>query len=62
MTMRPRINTTAWLHGCKLGCSVEINEQVVLHDVTVGDFSHFERNSETTYSDIGCFCSIASHV
>ncbi|WP_317993471.1 DapH/DapD/GlmU-related protein [Bartonella gliris] len=59
---KPRISTTARLHGCKLGRYVEINEQVVLRDVTVGDFSYFERNSEAIYSNIGRFCSIASHV
>ncbi|MBX4335037.1 DapH/DapD/GlmU-related protein [Bartonella raoultii] len=58
----PRINTTARLCGCKLGRYVEINERVILRDVTVGDFSYFERNSEAIYSDIGRFCSIASHV
>ncbi|MCZ2204048.1 DapH/DapD/GlmU-related protein [Bartonella sp. A05] len=58
----PRINTTARLHKCKLGRYVEINERVVLRDVIVGDFSYFERNSEAIYSDIGRFCSIASHV
>ncbi|MET3559828.1 phosphonate metabolism protein (transferase hexapeptide repeat family) [Bartonella japonica] len=58
----PHISTTARLHGCKLGRYVGINERVILHDVTVGDFSYFERNSEAIYSDIGRFCSIASHV
>lgn len=58
----PRIHTTARLYGCKLGRYVEINERVILRDVTVGDFSYFERNSEAIYSDIGRFCSIASHV
>ncbi|WP_413154599.1 DapH/DapD/GlmU-related protein [Bartonella sp. cb54] len=58
----PCINTTARLHGCKLGRYVAISERVVLRDVTIGDFSYFERNSEAIYSDIGRFCSIASHV
>lgn len=58
----PRIHTTARLHGCKLGRYVEVNERVVLRDVKVGDFSYFERNSEAIYSEIGRFCSIASHV
>ncbi|EJF77190.1 transferase hexapeptide repeat family phosphonate metabolim protein [Bartonella sp. DB5-6] len=58
----PRIHTTARLHGCKLGRYVEINERVILRDVMVEDFSYFERNSEAIYSDIGRFCSIASHV
>ncbi|WP_455476677.1 DapH/DapD/GlmU-related protein [Bartonella sp. B41] len=58
----PSINTTARLHGCKLGRYVKVNERVILRDVTVGDFSYFERNSEAIYSDIGRFCSIASYV
>lgn len=58
----PHISMTARLHRCKLGRYVEINERVILRDVTVGDFSYFERNSEAIYSDIGRFCSIASHV
>ncbi|KEC54596.1 hypothetical protein O9A_01210 [Bartonella koehlerae C-29] len=40
------INATARLHGYKLECCVEINERMVLRDVTVGDFSYFEHNSE----------------
>ncbi|PIT70652.1 DapH/DapD/GlmU-related protein [Bartonella tribocorum] len=59
---KPRIHTTARLHGCKLGRYVEINERVILRDVTVGDFSYLEHDSEAIYSDIGRFCSIASHV
>ncbi|EJF84535.1 transferase hexapeptide repeat family phosphonate metabolim protein [Bartonella elizabethae Re6043vi] len=59
---KPRIHTTARLHGCKLGRYVEINERVILRDVIIGDFSYLERNSEAIYSDIGRFCSIASHV
>ncbi|WP_455465594.1 chloramphenicol acetyltransferase [Bartonella sp. B39] len=58
----PRIHTTARLHGYKLERYVEINERVVLHDAMVGDFSYFDRNSEAIYSNIGRFCSIASHV
>lgn len=56
------LHTTARLYGCKLGRYVDINERVVLRDVSVGDFSYFERNSEAIYGDIGRFCSIASHV
>lgn len=65
------IYTKSRLHGCKLGRYVEINERVVLHNVTVGDFSYFERNSKAIYSDIGrflfyrtscmCECARASH-
>ncbi|WP_303852778.1 DapH/DapD/GlmU-related protein [Bartonella apis] len=58
----PRIHSTAKLHGCKLGRFSEIGERVVLRDVTVGDFSYFERNGEAIYTDVGRFCSIASNV
>lgn len=58
----PRISSTARLHGCKLGRYTEIGERVLLRDVTVGDFSYFERNGEAIYADIGRFCSIASNV
>ena len=56
----PRIHSTARLKGCRLGRRVEIAERVVLHDVTVGDYSYFERHSEAMYAEIGKFCSIAA--
>lgn len=58
----PRIHSTAQLKGVKLGRYVDIGERVILRDVTVGDFTYFERNGEGIYADIGRFCSIASHV
>lgn len=58
----PRISNTARLQGCKLGRFTEIGERVILRDVTVGDFTYFERNSEGIYTDVGRFCSIASNV
>ena len=42
----PRAHPTAELKGCKLGRFVAIGERVVLREVTVGDFSYFERHSE----------------
>jgi acetyltransferase-like isoleucine patch superfamily enzyme len=33
----------------------------VLREVTVGDFSYFERNAEAIYTEIGKFCSIAAN-
>lgn len=58
----PRIHATARLKGCRLSPYSEVGERVQLTDVTVGDFSYFERNSEAIYTDIGKFCSIAAHV
>jgi phosphonate metabolism protein (transferase hexapeptide repeat family) len=34
---------------------------VVLRDVTLGDWSYFERHAEAIYADIGKFCSIAAN-
>lgn len=57
----PRIHPTAELKGCRLGRYAVIGERVVLRDVTIGDFSYFERHSEAIYTTIGKFCSIAAN-
>lgn len=57
----PRIHPTAELKGCQLGRYAAIGERVVLREVTVGDFSYFERHAEAIYTTIGKFCSIASN-
>jgi len=57
----PRIHPTAELKACKLGRYASIGERVVLREVTVGDFSYFERHAEAIYTTIGKFCSIASN-
>ncbi|WP_421912360.1 DapH/DapD/GlmU-related protein [Mesorhizobium sp.] len=57
----PRIHPTAELKACKLGRYASIGERVVLREVTVGDFTYFERHSEAIYTTIGKFCSIASN-
>jgi phosphonate metabolism protein (transferase hexapeptide repeat family) len=59
---QPRIHTTAELKRCKLGRHVAIGERCVLREVTVGDFSYFERHGEAIYATIGKFCSIAANV
>ena len=61
-TDQPRIHQTAQLKGCSVGKYCEIGERVILREVSVGDFSYFERNSEAIYSTIGKFCSIAANV
>lgn len=58
----PRIHPTAELKGCRLGRHVVIAERVVLREVTVGDYSYFERHGEAIYTTIGKFCSIAANV
>ncbi|WP_224549659.1 DapH/DapD/GlmU-related protein [Mesorhizobium sp. CA16] len=57
----PRIHPTAELKACKLGRYASIGERVILREVSVGDFSYFERHCEAIYSTIGKFCSIAAN-
>ncbi|MBL8575874.1 MAG: antibiotic acetyltransferase [Mesorhizobium sp.] len=57
----PRIHPTAELKSCRLGRYAAIGERVVLREVSVGDFSYFERNAEAIYTEIGKFCSIAAN-
>ena len=57
----PRIHPTAELKGCRLGRHVSVAERVILREVTVGDFSYFERHAEGIYASIGKFCSIAAN-
>lgn len=57
----PRIHSTAQTKGCKLGRYSAVGERTVLREVTLGDFSYFERQAEAIYADIGKFCSIAAN-
>lgn len=57
----PRIHPTAELKSCRIGRYAAVGERVVLRDVTLGDFSYFERHAEAIYADIGKFCSIAAN-
>ena len=57
----PRIHPTAELKGCRLGRHVSVGERVILREVTVGDYSYFERHAEGIYARIGKFCSIAAN-
>ena len=57
----PRIHPTAELKSCRLGRYAAIGERVILRDVSVGDYSYFERHTEAIYTTIGKFCSIAAN-
>ncbi|WP_182087147.1 DapH/DapD/GlmU-related protein [Aureimonas sp. ME7] len=58
----PRIHPSAELKGTRLGRHCDIGPRVVLRDVTLGDYSYFERGGEATHAAIGKFCSIAAQV
>lgn len=57
----PRIHPTAELKSCRIGRYASVGERVVLREVTVGDFSYFERHAEAIYTTLGKFCSIAAN-
>jgi phosphonate metabolism protein (transferase hexapeptide repeat family) len=57
----PRIHPTAELKSCRLGRYSIIGERVILREVTLGDFSYFERHAEAIYTTVGKFCSIAAN-
>jgi phosphonate metabolism protein (transferase hexapeptide repeat family) len=57
----PRIHPTAELKSCRLGRYSIVGERVILREVTLGDFSYFERHAESIYTTIGKFCSIAAN-
>lgn len=57
----PKPHPTAELKNCKLGRHVAIGERCVLREVTIGDFSYFERHAEAIYASVGKFCSIAAN-
>jgi phosphonate metabolism protein (transferase hexapeptide repeat family) len=58
---QPRIHPTSELKSCRLGRHVAVGERVVLREVTVGDYSYFERHAEAIYTEIGKFCAIAAN-
>ena len=57
----PRVHPTAELKSCRLGRYAAIGERVILREVSVGDYSYFERHAEAIYATIGKFCSIAAN-
>ena len=58
---QPRIHPTAELKSCRIGAHAAVGERVILREVTLGDFSYFERHAEAIYTTIGKFCSIAAN-
>ena len=58
---QPRIHPTAELKSCRLGRYSAIGERVVLREVSVGDYTYFDRHAEAIYTEIGKFCSIAAN-
>lgn len=58
----PKQHPSAELKDTRLGRFCDIGQRVKLRDVTVGDYTYFERGGEAVQTDIGKFGSIAAHV
>ncbi|WP_119394501.1 DapH/DapD/GlmU-related protein [Salinibius halmophilus] len=59
---RGRVSDSAQLHACTLGVFTEVGERCKLNNITLGDYSYVESDSNLMYCDVGKFCSIAAAV
>lgn len=60
---QPLIHPSARIYRSRLGPWTEIGERVTLDDVELGAYSYVAgTDGDIAFSDIGRFCSIASHV
>lgn len=55
-----QVHSTAVVRNVTLGAYVDIGERVRLDEVTMGDFSYFDRDATANFTSIGKFCSIAA--
>ncbi len=58
----PAVHPTAGVRDSALGVWTRIGEATSIVESTVGDYSYLVDHCQVIYSDIGKFCSIASHV
>ncbi len=59
---RPTIHPSARLHACQLGPWTEIGPGCTLVETSFGDYSYAADHVAIIYTEVGRFCSIASHV
>jgi phosphonate metabolism protein (transferase hexapeptide repeat family) len=60
LSLDPTIEPSAKLKDASFGRYCEVGAHTVLNEVTMGDYSYVEHESQITYTTIGKFCSIAS--
>ncbi len=58
----PSLHPSAVLIDCQVGAWTEIGANSHLIECTIGDYSYTAGDVDALYTDIGKFCSIASHV
>jgi phosphonate metabolism protein (transferase hexapeptide repeat family) len=59
---QPCIHPTAQLFACRVGSWTEIGPNTTMAESTFGDYSYAAGDASIIYTDVGKFCSIASHV
>jgi phosphonate metabolism protein (transferase hexapeptide repeat family) len=59
---QPTIHPSSQVIDCKIGTWTEIGPNSLLIETTFDDYSYVDGDVSIIYSDIGKFCSIASHV
>ncbi len=62
LSAAPSIHPTASIRDCTLGAWTEIGPNTHIAECTLGDYSYTADNVIALYTEIGKFCSIASHV
>jgi len=59
---QPCVHPTARVKDTSFGAWCEVQERTKLTETVMGDYSYICGDGEVIYTDIGKFCSIASHV
>jgi phosphonate metabolism protein (transferase hexapeptide repeat family) len=59
---KPSIHPSSQIINCKIGAWTEIGPDSLLIETTFNDYSYADGDVSIIYSEIGKFCSIASHV
>jgi phosphonate metabolism protein (transferase hexapeptide repeat family) len=58
----PRIDPTAMVKEATLGAWTAVGARTLIQETVLGDYSYVTNDCDIIYSQIGKFCSIASHV
>ncbi len=59
---KPTIHASSRIHQSQIGGWTDIGPNCVLSEVTFDDYSYLAGDAQIIYTEIGKFCSIASHV
>ena len=59
---QPHIDSSAIVGSCQIGRWTDIGPGCTVVESTLGDYSYLANDVDIIYTDIGRFCSLASHV